>query len=127
MDMGLHGKVVISADVEYSILLRLSDGFFIRIESRLTLDFPGGTVVWSPDDRRSEPLQPFLDLTGQAIAESATDSGILTLAFTNGSRLCVKPDRDYEAWTVSGPDGMLVVCMPGGELAIWDRDEDVGN
>ena len=26
---------------------------------------------------------------------------------------------DCEAWTVNGPGGELVVCMPGGGLALW--------
>lgn len=49
---------------------------------------------------------------------------MLSVAFDNGARLRIKPDSSYEAWTVSGPRGMLVVSMPRGELAIWDEKQD---
>jgi hypothetical protein len=52
------------------------------------------------------------------------ESGMLSVAFDNGARLRIKPDSSYEAWTVSGPRGMLVVSMPRGELAIWDEKQD---
>lgn len=33
--------------------------------------------------------------------------------------LTVRADPQYEAWNVVGPGDMLVVCMPGGQLAVW--------
>ena len=39
--------------------------------------------------------------------------------FDDGHLLKVAPDPQYEAWTASGPDGMLVVSVPGGDLAVW--------
>jgi hypothetical protein len=29
---------------------------------------------------------------------------------------------DYEAWNLSGPNGVLVVCAPGGDLAVWSAE-----
>lgn len=59
------------------------------------------------------------------MTEATTDkSGSLQVAFDNNVRLHIAPDTSYEAWTVSGPHHMLVVCMPGGELAIWDEKTD---
>jgi hypothetical protein len=49
----------------------------------------------------------------------ADGAGTLRVVFEGGARLIVEPDPAYEAWSVSGPDGALVVSTPGGELAIW--------
>ncbi|WP_414635769.1 DUF6188 family protein [Amycolatopsis sp.] len=38
-----------------------------------------------------------------------------------GARLRIESDSSYDAWAVSGPNGNLVVCIPGGELAIGTR------
>jgi len=55
------------------------------------------------------------------VAASATD-GVLTLAFTDGALLRCPPDPQYEAWqVVGGSPQYLVVCLPGGELAVWDK------
>jgi Family of unknown function (DUF6188) len=45
--------------------------------------------------------------------------------FVGGNELRVPSSDDYEAWTLVGPDGLRLVSMPGGELAIWKpvRDE----
>jgi len=55
------------------------------------------------------------------VAASATD-GVLTLKFTDGVTLRCPPDPKYEAWqVVGGSPQYLVVCLPGGELAVWDK------
>lgn len=60
-------------------------------------------------------------LLHQAVTKSAiNDSGALIIAFDSGAMIHVESDDEYEAWTVGGPDGFLVVSMPGGELATWD-------
>jgi hypothetical protein len=49
--------------------------------------------------------------------------GELAVTFRNGERLLVGPVPDVEAWQITGPGGLLVVCMPGGgEPAIWDEN-----
>jgi hypothetical protein len=54
------------------------------------------------------------DVTGIRIDD---DGG---LAVTIGDTEVHCPaDPEFEAWHVSGPDGLLVVCLPGGRLAIW--------
>jgi hypothetical protein len=56
----------------------------------------------------------------------STDDGTLDLAFSDGSSLRCPPDDRYEAWQVVGgfPEH-LVVCTPGGELAVWDDKSEV--
>ena len=55
---------------------------------------------------------------GQPIASFGIQDGVLS--FDVGSaRVRAIPDPRCESWNVAGPDKQLVVCMRGGELAIW--------
>lgn len=64
---------------------------------------------------------PLPGLVGQTVASTSTSSGVLTLEFTDGTTLRCEPRPDVEAWQVVGGDPeYLVVCMPGGEVAVWD-------
>ena len=80
---------------------------------RRTLD-PGGDAM---------DLAPVLQIMRQVIREgTAFTDGRLELDFSDGSCIKVPPGRDFEAWTLAGPggpDGLKVVSIPGGDLAIW--------
>lgn len=45
----------------------------------------------------------------------------LRVSVTGGFRLTVPPS-DYEAWSMVSWDKSRVICMPGGQLAIWGPD-----
>jgi hypothetical protein len=63
-------------------------------------------------------------LTGMVscvVSETSTEHRTLLLSFTDGSLLRCEADPRYEAWTVVGGSPQhLVVCEPGGEVAVWD-------
>jgi hypothetical protein len=70
--------------------------------------------------REGEPL-PVAGLVRRTVASAATAGGALMLTFVDGATLRCDPSEDYEAWqVVGGSPEHLVVCMPGGELAVWD-------
>ncbi|MHA7194428.1 DUF6188 family protein [Paenarthrobacter nitroguajacolicus] len=50
------------------------------------------------------------------------EAGALHMEFSDGSTIDVLPDERYEAWTLAGPDGLLLVSLPGDGLAIWSAD-----
>jgi hypothetical protein len=59
------------------------------------------------------------DLAGRTIGEVSTNGGVLQIGFTDGATLRSEPDPDVEAWqVVGGRPQSLVVCLPGGELAV---------
>jgi hypothetical protein len=41
------------------------------------------------------------------------------LSFDDRSDLSVEPHPLYEAWQMCNDAGLLIVCMPGGELSVW--------
>jgi hypothetical protein len=49
----------------------------------------------------------------------AYKNGEIELRFTDGSTLTAGPDMAYENWDIVGAGHLLIVCMPGGELAVW--------
>jgi Family of unknown function (DUF6188) len=49
----------------------------------------------------------------------AYTDGRLELTFSDGSTIGVPGTQDCEPWELSGPDGLKVVSVPGGELSIW--------
>ncbi|MGH3439739.1 MAG: DUF6188 family protein [Sciscionella sp.] len=57
------------------------------------------------------------------ISATTENSGALALTFANHAKLRIEPNEDYEAWDLSGPNGVMVVCMPGGELAEYPANE----
>jgi hypothetical protein len=120
MDLGLRGKSLQSVLIEYTVRMQLSDVYFILIESPFRLDVHGDSFSLSPEEEPDDALQALRQLVGHSIEEATADAaGALHVIFEGGARLTVEPDAAYEAWSVSGPDGALVVSTAGGKLAIW--------
>jgi hypothetical protein len=120
MDLGLRGTSLQSVLVEYIVRMQLSDVYFIVIESPFRLDLHGHSLSLSPEEDRDDALDALRQLVDRTIEDAtADDVGALHLTFERGARLTVEPDPAYEAWSVSGPGGALVVSTPGGKLAIW--------
>jgi Family of unknown function (DUF6188) len=126
MDLGFEGQALEAVKVDYTVGLEFSHGYYIRVENDFVLTVRGIQSPISPEndsaDSTTERLQPLASET--VTSAVAHDNGILVLTFANAATLQVEPDAQYEAWTFAGPKGAKVVCMPGGELAIWSPKED---
>jgi hypothetical protein len=63
-------------------------------------------------------MLPFLSTLGRTVEEASTDlDGRIRFALSGGIAIDCASDRDYEAWQLAGPNGFLIVCLPGGGLA----------
>ena len=60
-----------------------------------------------------------LSVLNQQATEITLTGGQLAISFATGLTLKVDPDQHYESWQISSDDGLLIVCTPGGNLAIW--------
>jgi hypothetical protein len=86
-------------------------------EPSLYADVGECTVIGTAGEPR-----PLGSLVGLTVTATSTASDVLVLEFNDGSTLRCEPDPNYEAWQVVGGDPQyLVVCSPGGELAVWDK------
>jgi hypothetical protein len=119
----LPGAVVtrVSFDAAVSLLLQVDadDPWELRVEAAFDLE---GRGVVRVDPVTRTAWQAALGLLDAVVASAVMDGSDLHLGFTDGRALRVPPDDTYEAWTLAGPDGRLVVSGPGGELSIWDAD-----
>ncbi|MGO1051913.1 DUF6188 family protein [Crossiella sp. CA198] len=120
VDLGFRGRALNAITIDYTVLLSFDGGCEVRVESEFALYDAG---VW-------QQITPGLDLgalgdrlqalTGTVVqAASAAESGLLLIEFGDDAVLRVEPDENYEAWSFAGPDGDKVICLPGGELAVW--------
>jgi hypothetical protein len=92
----------------------------VSLEGHITVGPPGSAVpVITPEGVAL--LMPLLngELTDARIDERGT------LALTIGEvTVRAVADGDYESWYINGPDDIRVVCLPGGDLAIWGPRTD---
>ncbi len=108
--------------------LRLDYRFALLIGSKCELHIGGvARLVGGPGDPSLMVTDPEgynvaagLRLLHDDVTEAiAFKTGVLRVRFASGRELWVTPDDAYEAWGTSGPGTAMVVCMPGGELAVW--------
>ena len=118
MDLGFAGQAVISTDFGYTVAVQFSGGYEVRVEVSFTLRIDGVDREMEPGRDADAPA--VAQLSGQVVSLArADDSGGLRIEFAGGARLVATPDTAFEAWTAAGPDGLKVVCGPGGELSVW--------
>ncbi len=116
----LIGKTVEIIRQNYALMLWTDDNWQI--------DLAGHTVLWHGDDdprtidttvyrqELSEMVKPLLGAEISALTVSPDGDLSITVG---GIHVNTSAGDDHEAWQISGPKGEKVVCMPGGELAIW--------
>lgn len=117
-----RGLTVTQVLVDSALGLNLADQGMLRIDGTAALGWSDRgtrpeTVELHP--RRQDVAGGLALFNTTVLSAVAFKSGALRFVFSGAHRLEVAPDAEYEAWTVTGPDGMLVVCQPGGGLAVW--------
>ena len=116
-DMDLPLGVVTFIRIDHETRLQVGE-VEVVIESPFTLTVDGREYLLDPGERRG--LGPLLALYPDTLTEASTRSdGTLLLAFASGATITVSPDSKYEAWSIVGPGSALIVCQPGGRLAVW--------
>jgi len=89
----------------------------VRLGHATVLTFSAGSQVLIETDVRL--VGPDL-VTGEVVhTAEVRDTGELALTFRGGTELLAGVDAEAESWAVTGPDGLLTVCLAGGELAAW--------
>jgi hypothetical protein len=121
LDLGLVGRSVaaITLDTSVAIIIGEDRENTLRVERAFRLDVDGAvvTVEFSPiDGVVPRGLDTLATVIGSVVTGSeARADGSLIVSFWNEVTLTVEPDENYEAWTLTGPSGVLV-SLPGGGL-----------
>jgi len=119
----LAGKKISRLSFDFAVVIELFDKSLnatIRIEQEMSFLEAGKSVVVNPGN--AESAAPLLRLFGAEVKTAeAKQDGTLVVEFHQDRSLVVSPHPKYEAWELFANNGIKVVCMPGGELAIWER------
>ncbi|WP_405135994.1 DUF6188 family protein [Nocardia sp. NBC_01388] len=120
MDLPITGERLTVLSPGPSVLVLGAGSYEIHIEGELVLHrTAAATLHHIAGEAPAGALAATLD---SVIVSAAVDSGgTLRMLLDSGTQLEVEPDRYYEAWHVTDPGIYLVVCMPGGELAVWSE------
>jgi hypothetical protein len=121
----LSGLTVHQIRVGYDLRLIVSDAKWssendaeVVIESPCTVTYPDGSELRVRLVDR-ETLPALLSFQSHGITDASGEAGTLRVVLDNGSTLVIPALAECEAWRIEGPGEHGVVCMPGGELAIW--------
>lgn len=113
------------SDVAFGVEFLAPNGLTtIRIEGNFLLRT--GEELISLDPLKREALGVVLTLVGKAVQRAvARHGGELHVSFVDGTLLRVPRVEEYEPWTLNGPEGILIVSISGGGLAIWDPESQL--
>ncbi len=111
--------------------LFVQSGFDIQLfddgsETTIRIDNPLAVVTENPRPlvrlASEDEYVPALGVFGKiVISASAVRAGEKTIeiAFHHGVRFWVEPRYTPEAWGPYGSKGLIIICMPGSEMAVW--------
>lgn len=113
-------EIIRDVSCGYSVQILTSGGYSVSVEA--LFHYPNSSRQISPDAQGCLSIDA-KELVGKTILSAGfTDEGELRIEFAGGGALTVLPDADHEAWQVSDSSGTLAVVMPGGDVALWDRE-----
>jgi hypothetical protein len=119
----LSGCAVGQCCVDWAVTLRLDHphgAFELRVEESFTYVTPRGVEAQMRPEEDPTGLGPVLAVVHTSVERAtAFRDGRLEMSFVDGSRLEVPRSDECEPWALAGPDGLRVVSVPGGDLAIW--------
>lgn len=116
----MQGAEVVQVCFDFGVTIRMQGGWELRINGDFRITAEGRTDhANAQSERLSEPRAlSFLQLV---VRDATVRDGTLQIRFSDGSALHVSPPEKFEGWTLSGPDHLLMVSLPGGQLAVWRR------
>lgn len=114
------GQTIIKMKIEGGLSIWTRENWEIQLNGDTYLtSHNAGTVEVENTVYRDDLPEELKRLVGQEIS-SLLVSAEGDMAVTIGdTQLSVRVGRDHEAWEIGGPKGELIICMPGGELAVW--------
>ncbi len=129
VDVGDHWQIAIQGAVvdqccfDYAVVLRLSQApstWELRIEQPFVLTTSEGAehLVLPEELAHLHVILTTLRSTVESLV--AFKDGRLDLRLDDHAIIEVPPNEGFEAWTLTGPDGIRVISMPGGEVAVWN-------
>ena len=124
LTLPLDGRQITQLRFDFAFGMEFSDEnsrFSIRISTIFMLTSPMGSAEYNPE--QTQECGPALRLFNARVTSAkAFNCGRLEITFSDGMILRVDSNPQFEAWEAVGSNGMRVVAVPGGELAIWQSN-----
>lgn len=120
------GQTLESVYVEYGAYLEFRE-CTLTFGTEFSLETSEGGFRLDPDNYLDENFNQLSRLAGVVVtAASYDETGDLKIEFANGARITTGPYAGSEAWNLACGDsnGLKIVCLPSGGLAIWDAIPD---
>jgi hypothetical protein len=124
MSPGLTGRDVTRVLLDFAVTLQFWSLDHPTVELKLQTPFDvvsgdGSRLTINPE-RPADAARQVTELHMGVVAQVGILPGDeLRLSFADGRAIVAPPDSRYESWSYASDDGWLVVCLPGGGLAIW--------
>jgi hypothetical protein len=119
MDLGLTGQSVVRVIFDYAVTLLTDNDVELRIETGFSIRPSDAAPVEVAAGATASMSSVLILLHHKFTSSTCENSGLLSLEFDNGAVVRVSPDATYEAWTLAGPHGEKIVCLPGVILSEW--------
>ena len=114
----LIGKQLVQFRMGYGVHLELGNDHEVTIET--PFEVTDGNIRWDGEPLTADAAGALLPLSlSEVTSGRITTDGTLVLGLGSAT-VTVPPAQMYEAWQVRGPDGLLIVCSPGGDyVSVW--------
>ena len=118
------GAVVTQLRFDAAITVAFDATFHLRLETTFQIAADEGLPVVLDPETDLPNMGSLLSLHQVLVSATQLDNaGNIRIAFTDGRVLSCAPNLNFEAWTFTGPRGLLYVCLPGGGLGIWNATD----
>jgi len=116
----LQEEQVIWCCIDYAVSFGTQNQVAVRIEQPFVYTGSDGVEHLIVPEADPVLVAPVLAITRLSVREGfAYDDGHLEVTFSDGSAIGVPSAQDYEPWELTGPAGLKMVSVPGGELSVW--------
>ncbi len=122
LELPIIGFSVNCCSIDFAFTLHLVRGeedAYVHIETPFECILPTARFQCDPVGNPEE-FGPALNVLHRSIkAALAARDGSLHITFDGMIALHVSGHPKYEAWSYNGPDGLLLVSLPGGDISAF--------
>lgn len=111
------------------VQFRMGSGVHLEVgeDHEVTIETPfevvDGDIRWAGDPLTAGAAGALLPLNLREVTSSRIGPDGTLMLGLGSATLTVPPAPMYEAWQIRGPDGLLIVCSPGGDyVAVWEPE-----
>lgn len=113
----LVGTNVYAYRVANALALDFANDLLMTIETPISVTSTTG--AWTGEPTSGGAIDVLLPLLYQTVVSAMVSAdGSVRLTFDNGT-IEVHPHPMYESWQLASQENWLVICVPGGGLALW--------